>query len=365
MERYYSVHDIVTFKVVDSTALLGRLLPSWDSELRDMESPHEAEPDFTVYVGRFRPHLAGCRAQDDDFYLAEGRLYCRDRVGWARWQLEISGLDGGAMEVRIWANPWGLLQVCELIVNPLVWYVLNRKGFAVCHGSGVARDGQAFVFAGRGGSGKTTIALDLVRRGYRLLGDHFVILNGGDVLGLPAPLHLMGFNAGPLVAGGMTARQRLLLRANGLLHRATGKEIATKVSPRALFPGSLQERARLHSAFLLLPRGHLGVEGMDREGLVAHMVANQWLESLPFTRYMMEYSYLFPQSPLASHWTRYEENVRQALDSLENCYRVEVPHTYDAETLDEIAGMVAGLAGRGDEGRERQRDEAGCQLQLP
>ncbi len=43
---------------------------------------------------------------------------------------------------------------------------------------------------------------------------------------------------------------------------------------------------------------------------------------------------------MAGYWARYEQNLRQALDKVEACYRVEVPLRYDYETLEGIYGIL-------------------------
>ena len=71
------------------------------------------------------------------------------------------------------------------------------------------------------------------------------------------------------------------------------------------------------------------------------MIPNQKLECLSLIRYMLEYSYLFPQSILATYWAQYEANLRQALSVAEAFYRVEVPLKYDTKTLEQIGNLMA------------------------
>jgi len=102
----------------------------------------------------------------------------------------------------------------------------------------------------------------------------------------------------------------------------------------------LVDRAKLHSIFLLLPKGSFKVTRIGKEELISHLMMNQKLESFPFIKYMMEYSYLFPKSKMATYWAQYEENLRQALDMVEAFYRVEVPLKYDTETLERINELI-------------------------
>ena len=341
MEKYYSIHDIVTFKVVTNAGFLSKILYFWDVELRDFESEQKDKPDFTVFLGRFSSQNSDCHILDDRFYVKKDYLYCRDSYRYANWELEISGFESGNMEVRLSANAFGWISIPELIIYPIIWFKLNEKGYTAVHSSGVAKDSRAYVFAGQGAAGKTTIALKLLERGFRLLGDHFIILNNATALSFLSPLHLMNFNLTPFVRERMKTNHKILFGFNQLLGRMTGKGIGTKISSKTLFPGLIENKVKLHSVFLLLPRQEFKVERINKKEFIAHMLANQKLESFPFIKYMMEYSYLFPKSKMASYWVQYEKNLRQALDSVKVCCRVEVPLKYNDETLVRISELVS------------------------
>lgn len=66
--------------------------------------------------------------------------------------------------------------------------LLDRvAGFLVLHAAAVERDGRAFLVAGPSGTGKTTLALGLLERGWRLLSDDFAPLERGTGLVHPLP----------------------------------------------------------------------------------------------------------------------------------------------------------------------------------
>ena len=343
MEKYYSVQDIVTFRIIENIGLLGRLLGR-DSELRDFESIRLVKPDFTVYLGKFSPHNPDCYFIDEKYYVKEDYLYCQDSYRYAKWELEMSGFEQGNMEVHLNCNLLGKHLASELIINHLIWLKLNEKGYPIVHGSCVSKDGQAYLFAGQGAAGKSTIALNLLERGFKLLGDHFVILNNGYVMSFPLALHIMGFNIVPSIKDNMSLKHKVFFYLNELLYNLTGRGTATKINMKDIFPSLLENKAKLHSIFLLLPKEKFKAERIGREDLISHLVMNQRLESLPsFTKYMTEYSYLFPQSNMATYWEHYEENLRRALSSEIEIYKLEVPRRYDAKTLNEIVQIVGAL----------------------
>ena len=341
VEKYYNLHQLVTFKTAFNPGLWGGIFRGWDIELQGFESEQESAPDFVVSLGRFTPSNQDCCILDDKYYVKDDYFYCQDSYKYAKWELEMSGWEQGNMTVRIHANLLGKMLIPELIINPLIWLKLNEKGYPIVHGSGVSQNGKAYIFAGQGASGKTSIALGMVARGCKLLGDHFVILDKGAVLSFPTPFHLTEFNLAPVVKNNMSFRHKPLFQLKQLFHRLTGRRLATKILPRDIFPDSLIDASKLHSIFLLLPKGDFKVESITKEELIDHLVMNQKLECFPFIKYLMEYSYLFPRSSMATYWTRYQENLRAALASEIATYKVEVPLKYDNETVERISELAS------------------------
>ena len=343
MKRDYDIHGILSFTAEGKSNLLDGFLQGWDIELRGLQSAGGDNPDLVVTLGGFTPDHRGCTILDDKYCIRRDYLHClEDRDSYARWQLQICGFEQSETRVDIRPNLLGKTLIPELLVNPLVWYKLNEKGSPVVHGSAVSKDGRAYVFAGRGASGKSTIAISLIEKGFKLVSDHFVVLSDGDVLRLAAPFHLMDFNLVPVIRDNMNAKHKALFFSRQLLRRLTGRRLATKVFPEDVLPeGLVADRAELHSVYLLLPRDGLRVEQIDREEMVRHLVANQKLESFPFIKYMMEYAYLFPDGAVASYWSRYEDNLRRALQRVDRFYKVEVPRRLDAPTLESIGGLAS------------------------
>lgn len=340
MEKYYNLHHLVTFKIAFNPRLWGGIFSGWDIELQGFESHKVESPDFTISIGKFIPNNQDCYILDDKYYVKDNYLYCQDSYKYAKWEVEMCGFEQGKMMIRIHPNFLGKMLIPELIINHLIWFKLNEKGYPIVHGSGVSKDGRAYIFAAQGAAGKSTIALSLVEKGFKLLSDHFVILNQGDVLSFPAPLHIMDFNISPIVKSSMNSSHKVSFYFKQLFHRLTGKRIATKILPRDILPSLLVDRAKLHSIFLLLPKGSFMVTRIGKEELISHLMMNQKLESFLFIKYMMEYSYLFPKSKMATYWTRYQENLGTALASEIAMYKVEVPLKYDNNTVDGVFRLL-------------------------
>ncbi|MEM1115074.1 MAG: hypothetical protein AAGJ11_01115 [Bacteroidota bacterium] len=67
-----------------------------------------------------------------------------------------------------------------VVTGELFSVVLRQRGQLVLHGSCVARDGVAVGFVGESGWGKSTLAASLVARGWRLLTDDLLVVDGID-----------------------------------------------------------------------------------------------------------------------------------------------------------------------------------------
>jgi hypothetical protein len=63
-----------------------------------------------------------------------------------------------------------------LLTGAVLGFWLETAGWPVLHGATVEIDGQAVVFLGDSGGGKTTMAAGFLREGYGLLGDDHVVL---------------------------------------------------------------------------------------------------------------------------------------------------------------------------------------------
>lgn len=68
--------------------------------------------------------------------------------------------------------------VAAVISGELFAALLRQRGHLVLHGSAVARDGRAVGFIGHSGWGKSTLAASLVSRGWHLLTDDLLVVDG-------------------------------------------------------------------------------------------------------------------------------------------------------------------------------------------
>ncbi|WP_375396237.1 HprK-related kinase A [uncultured Sphingomonas sp.] len=117
---------------------------------RDYPGCEDGIPDFTVRLFAARP--------------------------WRRWirPKMMMGGDFVLPEAAPVALRHGLL-AAEMAMN--LQMALGQRRYLLLHASAVERDGHALVMTGVSGAGKSTLAALLAGRGWRLMGDEFVLLD--------------------------------------------------------------------------------------------------------------------------------------------------------------------------------------------
>ena len=337
-EKSYNIHGILRFKIINRSNFLNRLFGTVNLEYKNFETERVNDPDFTIYLGDFTPSNQECRILDNHYYVKEDYFYCRDSYKAARWGFEISGFESEDTKIRIYTNSFASMIISGFLIDPLINFKLAEKGCALVHGSCVSKDNHAYLFTAQGGGGKTSTALYAVERGFNFMGDNFTILDKGYALSFLSPLNIFSFNLVPVVKKNMKIKSKAEFHLKNILYKMTGLRIVTKIDVKEIFTNSLNDKSKLKTIFLLIPKGKFGIVEIDKEELIGHMVANMKLDSFPFLKYMMMYSYVFPESRMATHWDRYEENLRRNLSDHVTIYRVEVPQRYDINTFEEIWG---------------------------
>ena len=82
------------------------------------------------------------------------------------------------------------------LLEPVIYLKLLERDVLFMHAAGVAANGRAIVFPAHGGTGKTTLALNLVQHGFELMGDDLLMVESrtGIVHPYARPLHLFTYN---------------------------------------------------------------------------------------------------------------------------------------------------------------------------
>jgi hypothetical protein len=186
MNAFYDIHGLR----VRLTGLADAAVPDINGKLHAFTASDDGgAADIEVAIGDFKPNLEGCLALDRRYWARPGYFYLEESDKGLSWRAEIVGLDrdsGATLRVRFahgprnrYRMPWCLFPdlVAHLYVLwPLLECELAARGLYLVHAGGVEKNGRATLIAGRGGVNKTAIVAELVRRGWRPMGDDFVLL---------------------------------------------------------------------------------------------------------------------------------------------------------------------------------------------
>jgi hypothetical protein len=104
----------------------------------------------------------------------------------------------------------------HLVYYPLAWYLEHFRGLYLLHASAIELDGQAFLFGGVAGVGKSTTSVALLcRTGAGFLAESLVFHDGHEIHGCYEPIRmgehslgLLGETGEALVEADLTARSK-------------------------------------------------------------------------------------------------------------------------------------------------------------
>jgi hypothetical protein len=158
----YNYHDILKMRII------RRKKSIFDAYLEKLFSHYEVDEidnsDLCIMIGEFSPDLKDCFVVDNHYYVKEDYIFYENKYKYARWKVEISGLESAQTNVRIASNPFGRVVFPGETVYSLMRYKLALKGHPLIHGSGVGLNGKGHIFSSRSGTGKRLLLFSLLRR---------------------------------------------------------------------------------------------------------------------------------------------------------------------------------------------------------
>lgn len=342
----HSLHDIFTFDIVDHrTAGLRRWFDISD-RYRAFRAPFDPgiSPDLTIELGPFTPSLSGCYVLDDEYHIKPNYFFLAretHKLGGA-WQFDAAGLDEERCKVRVNANWTGMPFVSGRVIDFFIHYMLTKRGYTLIHASAIALGNLAAVYAGRGGGGKTTIALGAVERHrFCFMGDNFILCKDGHLFSFYSNLNMFGYNLRPAVWERLSKAERLRFGFWLQVYRLTGGyiKVFTPVSPWRVFPHALQDSAVLAVFNSLLTDQEFSCVPVDRAKVIGRTVSNQKLEFFPFVRHTGQYGCLFPRSDFARHWEAYEDSLYKNLPDNIPYYQMTMPRRICPEVIDRVLAL--------------------------
>lgn len=337
-EYDYNIYDILSFCVQGGSQ--PWIQSAIHTEYQNFVSNMRSDPDLTVIIGDFHPDCVDCTVLDNTFYIKRDYLYCEDSYNRARWKFELTGLESGHTQLKISGNYFAKYIIPGFLIDPIIAYKLNELGCSLIHSSAVCNDHGAHLFTAQGGGGKTSTALYATERGCQFMGDNFVILHQGQVMPYLSPLNLFSFNMLPYLEKRIPRQIKLGYYMRKGLFSLLGINLVTKVNPSDVGLNPHFVSSPIHTICMLVPHEGFNVSKTELNNLVQHMVFNLKVDFSNFTKYLMQYSFVFPNSPLRTYWSKYEKNLAHNLQNFQRSYMIEVPQKYDKGTFEQIWKLI-------------------------
>ncbi|NQT22866.1 MAG: hypothetical protein HQ579_05420 [Candidatus Omnitrophica bacterium] len=341
-----NVHHIIKIKIRNHKR---GILSDLNSPFSYFLSNGTAQPDILVEIGDFKENKNDCTLVDHKYFVRKNYVYFEEDFGFRGWKAELSGIEEDRCVLKIDYKKTnkmtlqGMLYPDQIMYNnflyPLLERIFLRKGYLFLHAGGVSDGGKGAVFAGRGSSYKTSLIINLVKKGFYSLGDGWVILKGKSIYSFPTSPSFFNYRV-----LNMTHENPNIFHKINLACRL----ISTR---RKL--DFISEKANLESLFVIYrqDRDTIALERIEDKNIVSDvLLVNNLLEfkieapcKKPVGNFMKAYEYTYPESVSS---LEYEQKMREAiLHSLEGVklYRLIVPNKWREEYAEHVKNAIKGL----------------------
>ena len=338
-----NIHDILRIKISNPSKALFKEL---NSPFSYFAVTDDIKPDIEVTLGDFREDLSKCVAIDHKYFVRENYIFFKETIGLLRWKVELSGLDSDRCRVKI---SYGKLNkfvfpsafypdqiMYNYLLYPLIERYFLRKRCLFLHAGSAAGNGKGIMFAGRGGSYKTTLIMNLVRRHFFSMGDGWSIVKDGEIYSFPTCLSFFEYRKRNLPEENLSLGHKLnILRF--LFNTSSHKNL-------------IKDRARFDSLFIIHKedRQDVVVENVDdKDALSEMLLANnrlEWKTNLPYkhdiSKFFDAYEYVYPPRDKGLIYENMFKNT--LLDCLGGvlAYKMRIPLKWQIGNLDTLEKYI-------------------------
>lgn len=164
---------------------------------------------------------------------------------------------------RLYMNAIGVFLQAQ-VLEPVMYLKLLESNVLFMHAGGVSRNGNGYLMAAHGGTGKTTFSIALLNNGFKLLGDDllFVDIENRTVHPYARPMHIFTYNINNLKGATIPLKYKLIIYTKNVLRfvleRVLGVEflISTRIHADEVFKGKVfSDSVKYKSIFFLRKEG--------------------------------------------------------------------------------------------------------------
>lgn len=335
----YNIHNILKFQITRDKK--RNFMKDLNLEFSFFEVEEDMDdPDIVLNIGKFIPSNNDCYLIDHKYHIKENYIYCKDFGGKAKWAVEIFGFEDGATTINYNGRvPWSAALFPDrlpqnIILQPLIEYKLCKKDYLLIHSAGISNNNKGYVLAGRPSAFKSTLTMDFVRRtGFSWLGDDRVIIHKDKILSFPVSPITFNFKCKYLPTEEFQGFLDKIRFVKYLHHNIDCENCDAPISKSSKL-----------EALLFIARTNRGVikkRSVYLEETVDKLVENNRAEMmlLHFYKYMLAYSFVFPDSKIAAYWDDLRVNLKDIFMSA-SIYEIEIPEKYDLDVFNEIHKFV-------------------------
>jgi len=342
---YYDIHGLL--RIHFSLARVREFITDINQPFSYFRSQEFSNPDIILNVGDFTPRKNPCDIVNNKVYINNGYVFSSEIIDKHRCSFELIGLDTPTTIVNASTYSASLknklfpsLMSQNLFLRPIVDYKLLQKDILSIHAAGVSQGDQAIVFCGRGGSFKTTLVMDMIRKsGLRFIGEDRLLLGfDSTVYSYPIYPRLFEYRLKhmPTEDFGRFDKLRYVL-----FQRISKSERE-----------HIDNRSRLKTIISLVKHTRKTVEYtfLSKKEMVARILKNQQSETITspgimkmssgrFYEYLSAYAYSFPYSEPANYWKGYQDLLDSILPDKEYL-EIYLPVEYQPDFPSQIISIL-------------------------
>src|SRR3972149_6723235 len=188
----FNIHNIFKFRVVGENK---RFLNYIEKEFEFFKVGSVSNPDLTIFIGKFNPNLKDSYVINHKYHIRKNFFYCKDSYKVVKWEVQIEGLEEKKIIVRFDGNYFSDSFLIRYIIEPLMRFKVNKRGYTFLHSSGISDGRNAILFSASKGVGKTATLLNFIQEGLLYLSDEYTMLSkDGVVYSYPTTIHIFNYN---------------------------------------------------------------------------------------------------------------------------------------------------------------------------
>lgn len=340
----FNIHNLLKFRVEGTNKNYLKYL---SQDYYHFKTNDPIDPDIDIIVSDFAPDNKDCYVVNHKYFIKENYLFCEDSHKIVKWKVCLRNLTERKTTVYFSGSKFGEVFLRDYIIEPLIALKLAVKGFSLLHASGMAIDGNGFIFPACKGVGKTSTILNLIGKGTFLGNDKIILSRDSFVYSYPSLVHIFSYNLRdiPHALSYLTMRQRIEAKIK-LAIKVLSFEYASlplDVDPWNLW-GESGESYPLQSLILLTKtnRDTINVVALhEKDELAKRLSIINRYEMQYFDGLMSAYSYIYPRSDIDTelYWQTSKINLSHILKNIA-CYEIEVPRRYTLDTYNHILELL-------------------------